>query len=249
VLSCLAVTGTLISAPGGYPPEWAAYHECGHAIAFWALGLPFEYITISAPSHVQPLKSGTISTVAERWLYCASGIISDYLYRGLVIEDDQIGILLKGGAERFKLTDPVTGQVDTQPLRAKAVGPGGDLEELARVVTAEDWPVYYCASVWRDCESFVKGCMPAIGAVAGRLLVVNRMTCVEVWAVAGPAMLDKPTPVVPEWTARRNGLPKLAWLASLPGAGDDSGAWLTSSESDAGTPVARIAGAISPSAI
>jgi hypothetical protein len=213
VLPSLAVTGTLTSTSGGYPSEWTAYHECGHAIAFWALGLPFEYITISVPSHVQPLRSGTISTIAERRLYCASGIISDYLHRGLIIESDQIGILLKGGAEHFNLTDPVTGEVDTRPLRVKAVGSGQDLEELASVVTAEDWPVYYCASIWRDCESFVKGCMPAIEAVAGRILAVRNMTYAEVTAVAETAMVGKPTPVVPEWAAGRNGLAGLHGLA------------------------------------
>lgn len=80
----------------GYSREWAAYHECGHAVAFWALGLPFEYVALSKPSHLQPLRTGTISTKSERWLYSTCGIIADYQHRGLVMDDDQIGILLTG---------------------------------------------------------------------------------------------------------------------------------------------------------
>ena len=198
------MTGNHHAASGGYPREWAAYHECGHAIAFWNLGLPFEYITLSAPPRVQPLKDGTVSTVAEKWLYSTCGIISDYMHQGLIIEDNQISILLKGGAERYELADPSTRQVVTRPLRAKAVAPGEDLEELARIATGENWPVNYCASIWRDCELYVKGCAPAIEAVAGRLLAVDHMTFAEVSEVAEPAMLNKPAPVVPEWAPRRS---------------------------------------------
>lgn len=193
----------VISA-SGYPREWAAHHECGHAAAHWNLGLPFEYVTLSAPSHLQPLRTGTISTVAERWLYSAAGIIADYQHRDLIMQDAQIGILLTGGAEQYELTDPYTHLAVMKPTRAKAVGPGKDLEELAEVATAEGWPVEYCASVWRDCELYVQGLAPAIDAVAERLLASETMTSAEVSAVAGSAMRNKPAPTVPGWAARRN---------------------------------------------
>jgi hypothetical protein len=130
-------------------------------------------------------------------------MISDYLHRGLIIEDAQIGILLKGGAERYELADPSTRMAVTRPLRAKAVGLGGDLQDLSRVATDEDWPVEHCASTWRDCELYVKGCVPAIDAVARRLLVMETMTAAEVSAVAEPAMRNKPAPVLPQWAVRR----------------------------------------------
>lgn len=199
LLRFLAVT----SIPG-YPREWAAYHECGHAAAHWNLALPFEYVTLSKPSHLQPLRTGTNSTKSERWLYSTCGIIADYQYRGLVLADAQIGILLTGGAGQYELTDANTRLAVTRPSRAKAVGPGADLQELAEMATGEEWPVEYCASIWRDCELYVKGLMPAIDAVAGRLLEAETMTSAEVSAVAGPAMLGKPAPIVPEWVTRSN---------------------------------------------
>ena len=155
-----------MTSTSGYPREWAAYHECGHAVAYWSLGLPYEYVTLSSPSRLQPLRTGTISTVAEKWLYSVAGIIADYQHQGLIMEDAQIGILLTGGAEQYELTDPSTRQAVTRPSRVKAVGPGLDLEELAGVATAEGWPVEYRASIWRDCELYVKGLAPAIGAAA-----------------------------------------------------------------------------------
>jgi hypothetical protein len=204
VLRSPAVTGNHITASSGYPREWTAYHECGHAIAYWNLGLLFEYITLSAPPRVQPLQGGTTLTVAEKWLAGTCGIISDYLHRGLIIDDGQIGILLKGGAERYELVDPHTCQVAVRPLRANAVGAGEDLEDLAKVATVEDWPVSHSARVWRECELYVKGCEPAIGAVVRRLLVVETMTSAEVSEVAGTAMESNPSPAVPEWAVRRS---------------------------------------------
>jgi hypothetical protein len=166
--------------------------------------LQFEYVTLSAPPRVQPLRSGTVLTVAEKWLSSACGIISDYQHRGLIIEDNQVGVLLTGGAERFELADPSTGQVVVRPPRAQAVGSGKDLEELARVATAEGWPVSYCARIWRDCELYVEGCAPAIEAVVVKLLTTDYMTSAEVSGVAERAMLNKPAPVIPEWAVRRN---------------------------------------------
>ncbi len=174
----------------GYPREWAAYHECGHAVAFWALGLPFEYVTLSKPSHLQPLRTGTIATKSERWLYSTCGIIADYQHRGLVMDDAQIGILLMGGAGQYELTDPNTRLPVARPSRAKSVGPGKDLQELAELATGEGWPVEYCASIWRDCELYVKGLMPAIDAVTEKLLEAETMTFAEVSAVAGPAIAN-----------------------------------------------------------
>jgi hypothetical protein len=196
------VTGNQMAASSGYSQEWTAYHECGHAVAYWNMGLPFEYITLSAPPRVQPLKAGMVLTVAEQWLAGTCGIISDYSHRGLTIFARQIEILLKGGAERYELVDPHTGQVAVRPLRASAVGPGQDLEDLAAVATAEDWPMSYCEKVWRECELYVKSCEPAIDAVAERLLVVEYMSSAEVSEVAGTAMTGKPSPVVPEWAVR-----------------------------------------------
>jgi hypothetical protein len=114
--------------------------------------------------------------VAERWLYSAAGIIADYQHRGLIMKDAQIGILLTGGAEHYELTDPRTHLAVAKPTRAKGVGPGADLHELAEVATAEGWPVEYCASIWRDCELYVQGLAPAIHAVAERLLAAETMT-------------------------------------------------------------------------
>ena len=66
VLRSATVTGNHNTGSSGYPREWAAYHECGHAIAYWNLGLPFECITLSTPPRVQPLQGGTVLTVAEK---------------------------------------------------------------------------------------------------------------------------------------------------------------------------------------
>lgn len=191
-----------VTSTPGYPREVAAYHECGHAAAHWNLGLAFEYVTLSKPPHLQPLRTGTISTVFEKWLYSVAGIVADYQHRGLFMEDAQIGILLTGGAEQFELTDPSTRLAVMRPLRANAVGRGQDLEELAGVATDGGWTVENCASMWRDCELYVKSLEPAISALAGRLLVAETMTAAEVSAVAGPAMRNKPAPVVPDWAVR-----------------------------------------------
>ena len=113
-----------VTSTPGYPIEWAAHHECGHAAAHWNLGLPFEYVTLSKPPHLQPLRTGTISTVFERWIYSVAGMIADYQHRGLIMEDPQIGILLTGGAEQFELTAPSTRLAVMRLSRAKAVGRG-----------------------------------------------------------------------------------------------------------------------------
>jgi hypothetical protein len=190
-----------VTSTSGYPRDWAAYHECGHAVAYWSLGLPYEYVTLSSPSRLQPLRTGTISTVAEKWLYSVAGIIADYQHRGLIMEDAQIGILLTGAAGQYELADPSTRLAVTRPSRAKAVGPGGP-GGVGRSPHSECWPVKYCASIWRECELYVKGLAPAIDAVARKFLQIGTITQAEVSAAARSAMREIPEPVIPGWAVR-----------------------------------------------
>ena len=192
-----------MSSEASYKREWAAYHECGHAVAYWHLGLPFEYVTLNKPPRVQPLAGGTVLTVAEKWLTQSCGCIADYQHRNLIIRDNQIGVILRGGADRFELQDKASLKVVVRPPRARMVGPGQDLAELAAIADTESWPLEFCVEVWRSCELYVSGLQPAINAVARVLLERNHLYSSDVSLIAESAMTGHPQPVIPEWARRR----------------------------------------------
>jgi hypothetical protein len=61
--------------------EQAAQHEAGHAVARWALNLPFQRITLNGPrGPVTEPDPGRLVTSLQGALIAACGAIADYQY-------------------------------------------------------------------------------------------------------------------------------------------------------------------------
>lgn len=182
--------------------EDVAQHESGHAVARWALSLPFRRITLHGPGGVpvvEPLPGG-FTTSGQDALIATCGCIADWQRRGQRLRDNQITILLQGGPEdRFERDDASTGEAVVSTARGPAVAPGADLYRLAGKATSERWPAGRCIRLWRGSETFAASCRPAIDAVAAALLKRGELSYAEVSKIATAAMADNPAPIIPEW--------------------------------------------------
>lgn len=190
----------------------AAQHECGHAVVYWAQGIPFSRVLLKGPngSMVEPVPGGTRVVVGQQLLIQACGAIADYQRRGLRVRGSQIAKLLLGGDDGlFELDDPVTGQVAARPSRAPAVAPGGDLALMTATFAKHQASAAECIGIWRDCERFAEACRPAIDAMAAALLERGELGYAEAAGIAAAAMTGKPDPVIPQW----------AWPAERPAPG------------------------------
>ena len=178
-----------------------AQHECGHAVARWAQGIPFLRILLGSPAGpmVYPVP-GTRVLLGQRCLIQACDFIADYQRRGLRMRDSQIAKLLLGGGDddRFEVDDPATGQVAVRPSRAPAVAPGGDMSDWTALIAATRPPPAECIGLWRDCEGFAAACRPAIDAVAAELLARTELGYADASEIAA-AMAGKPPPTIPKW--------------------------------------------------
>jgi hypothetical protein len=193
--------------PADPPEELArqAQHECGHAAASWALGIPFLRITLHGPrgAMVEPVPGGTHLLVGQHWLIQACGAIAEWQREGQRIRGSQIAKLLLGGGDDdlFELDGPAAGEV-TRISRTPAIGPGCDLEQMATTFAAQGAPPAYCIAQWRDWERFAESCRPAIDALAKELLARGELPYDEACQIAAAAMEGKPPPVIPAQAAR-----------------------------------------------
>jgi hypothetical protein len=182
-----------------------AQHECGHATASWALGIPFGRILLSGPQGlpmVEPLPGRVM--VGQDWLIRCCGGIADQQRRGLSMRDSQILKLVfgDGTGDTFEMDDAETGEVAVRPSRLPPVSPGGDLHSIA--VTLPEYPnsVGECIRIWRDSEKFAAECRPAIDALAAALLARAELTYDEAAEIAASAMTGRPATVIPEWARK-----------------------------------------------
>jgi hypothetical protein len=182
-----------------------AQHECGHAAASWALGIPFQRIVLNSPHgpRIDPVPGGVKILVGQHWLIQACGAIADYQRRGLTMRGSQIARLLLGGdSDIFEVDDPATGQVAIRPSRAPAVQPGGDLHHMVTKFAQERATPDQVIPLWRSWEQFAAAIRPAIDALAAELPVRGELSYDEACKVATAAMDGHPAPVIPA-TARR----------------------------------------------
>lgn len=78
----------------------AAYHEAGHAIAYWAYGLRFRYATIRGrrnddvalrrPRRIRPKESTFVAS---------AGPIAELRHSGRRLDDDQLAVILAESSE------------------------------------------------------------------------------------------------------------------------------------------------------
>jgi len=189
---------------GTYNIRHAVQHECGHAAAFWALGIPFDRIAMNGPNGpaVYPVKGGTVMNRGLDSVIKLCGAIADQQARDLRIRGSQIVRLILGGdSQIFEVDDAATGQVAVRPSRTPAVQPGGDLHDIATVFAAmpRDQAVPEVIRLWRECERFAAELRPAIDALAEALLARGELSYAEASAIAAAAMADRPVPVLAEW--------------------------------------------------
>jgi hypothetical protein len=205
-LGSVDVTSPPSSIPtphGKHPIRHAVQHECGHAAAFWALGIPFDRIAMNGPNGpaVYPVK-GTVINRGHDSVIKLCGAIADQQARGLRIRGSQIVRLVLGGdGQTFELDDAATGKVAVRPSRVPAVQPGGDLHDIATVFATmpRDQAGPEIIALWRECERFAAELRPAIDALAVAVLDRGELSYSEASDIAAAAMAGRPVPVLAEW--------------------------------------------------
>ena len=93
----------------------AAYHEAGHAVAYWAYGLRFRYVTIRVrqndnialwrPRRIRPKESTFVAS---------AGPIAELHHSGRHLDDDQLAVILaESAAPDLEDEDQATGDFAT----------------------------------------------------------------------------------------------------------------------------------------
>ena len=193
----------------GNSAEYIAWHESGHAAAYWALDIPLAYVTIVGRGqqdrpHVQPVdvKQGT---KGQKVLIGASGVIAGFIHNGQRVTATGIVELLVGSADgHFELQGVYSGAVNRLP-RDPLFAPGEDLERVRPEGAENAFTPDRAITFWRDCERFVLQVAPFIEAIAPPLLRHGTLEGKEVSrlaasAMAGRAGARRPLPA-PGWTA------------------------------------------------
>lgn len=201
-----------------------AQHESGHAVAHWALGVPFTSVRIGDPDgdgHAVPLPDaaapvhplgevtrppGTWMSQGRGMLIAACGVIADTQRRGLALDDPDVLALLLGVDDGMvELSDPSTGSVAERAPRAPMVAPGADLEVMSEIMAGIAGgmlgptvsPPHVIIRLWREAEQFAAQLRPAINAVAAAVLDRGELAGAEVFSLADAAMAGRPRPQVP----------------------------------------------------
>jgi hypothetical protein len=189
----------------GDSPGHLAYHEGGHAAAYWAMGIPLEYVTIVSYGtqprpHAQPVDV-TAGTYGQKVLVRVSGVIAGWWFNRQILSNAGIVELLVGSTDdQFKLTGMLSGRRTRLP-RAPLVGPGEDLESISPEGGGQPFTPARAVMFWRQCEIFVASVSPAIDAIAGAVVRHGRIGGEEASRLARTAMAGRPVPWIPPWTA------------------------------------------------
>jgi hypothetical protein len=189
----------------GNSPGHLAHHESGHAAGFWSQGIPLDYITIvghgSQPRpHTQPVDV-TSGTRGQRILISTSGVIAGFWFNRQIMSDKGIAELLTGSEdERFELVGMFSGQ-KTRLSRAPLTAPGEDLHRISPEALEHPFTAEHAVILWRHCERFVESVLPAIDAIAEKLVSRGRLDGDEAAQLATTAMAGRPVPWIPAWIA------------------------------------------------
>jgi hypothetical protein len=189
----------------GNSPGQLAQHESGHAAGFWSQGIPLDYVTIvgheSQPRpHTQPVDV-TSGTRGQKILISTSGVIAGFWFNGQIMSDNGIAELLTGSADdRFELVGMFSGQKTRLP-RVPFIAPGEDLHRISPESLEHPFTAEHAVILWRHCERFVASVLPAIDAIAGKLVSRRHLDGDEAARLAATAMVGRPAPWIPAWTA------------------------------------------------
>jgi hypothetical protein len=190
----------------GNSAEYIAWHESGHAAAYWALEIPLAYVTTVGRGqqdrpHVQPIdvKQGTHG---QKALVGASGLIAGFIHNGQHLTDRGIVELLVGSADgRFELQGVTYRAVNRLP-RDPLFGAGEDLERVRPDKEAGNpFTADRAIAFWRDCERFVVSVVPIIKAIAFQLVRLGTLEGKEAARLAAAAMPGRTRVQIPWWTA------------------------------------------------
>ena len=189
----------------GESPGYLAYHEAGHAAAFWSQGFALAYVTIvgyeqQPRPHTQPVDV-TIGKYGQKVLTRVSGLIAGYWFNRQGLTDAGIVELLVGSPDNhFELVGMFSGR-RTRLSRVPLLGPGEDLEWVGAEDTDRPFTPEGAVVFWRQCEWFVRSVSPAIGAIAGEVLRRGRISGDDADVLASTAMAGCPAAWIPPWTA------------------------------------------------
>jgi hypothetical protein len=189
----------------GSSPEQLAWHESGHAVAYWVQGIQLSYVTIvgyerQPRAHTQPVDVNA-GTYGQQVLARTAGFVVELQFSRQHITDAGIVELLLGSADdRFELVGMHSGAVLRQP-RGPRIGPGEDLWHISLEGAEQAFTAEQAIDFWRDCEQFVPLVAPAVDAVARELLRRGLLTGEQVEQLASAAMVGRPPVQMPPWTA------------------------------------------------
>jgi hypothetical protein len=189
----------------GDSPGYVAHHEGGHAAAYWAMGIPLEYVTIvgygtQPRAHTQPVDV-TAGTYGQNVLVRVSGVIAGWWFNRQILTDAGIVELVVGSTDdQFELTGMLSGRRTRLP-RAPWVRPGEDLASISPEGGGQPFTPTRAVMFWRQCEIFVASVSPAIEAIAGEVVRRGRTDGDEVSRLARTAMAGRPVAWIPPWTA------------------------------------------------
>jgi hypothetical protein len=172
----------------------SAYHEAGHAVAFWHHGIRFRYVTLSPRNaahggHVYVGRRAEISDPAkmriEMQLAAAGEIAYGRMFRLRSVSDDDT--LLRRFARMA--ADPASPWLDEDMRNFARMGGDMDAALRAAVPDTVTGPLAWLA-IWRDTEHLIRNQLwPAVYAVAWELVFSRHgFTYAEVSAMAVAAL-------------------------------------------------------------
>lgn len=189
----------------GNRPGYIAAHECGHALAFWAQGIPLDYVTIIGHGlmprpHTQPVDVNE-ARLGQKLLINASGVISGFWRNNWEFSDVGIAELLIGSADGCFETIGALSRRASRIPRAGLIGPAEDLELAVWLMGGKLAAYDHAIRYWRECEQFLASVMLAVAAITPRLIERGELPGAEVASRAAAAMAQQPTAWIPAWTA------------------------------------------------
>lgn len=170
-----------------------AYHEAGHAIAFWHHGIRFEYVTLrprnpANSGHLYARRSDAEDPAGmevEMHLWAAGDVAHGRIFRLTAVPTDQE--LLRRFSRHAANPDDPWLSVDQSRFIKTALKRDAAIQASDPLATVgpESW-----LRIWRDTEQMIRHDLwPAVYAVAWEMVFSSRaLTCPEIAEIAEIAM-------------------------------------------------------------